>query len=160
MNGLETAVVNPDKEKEINLIREVSHIGKMNKVKPTKVDLWIESYRNEFFLFDIKTAKPNAGAFREFKRTLLEWCAAVFAVNPDADIKTMIAIPYNPYEPEPYKRWTIRGMLDLDNELIVGKEFWDFLGGEGSYEGLLDCFEKVGIDMRDEIDNYFSNFKN
>ena len=51
-------------------------------------------------------------------------------------------------------------MLDLDNELIVGKEFWDFLGGEGSYEELLDCFEEVGIDMRDEIDNYFSNFRN
>jgi type II restriction enzyme len=67
---------------------------------------------------------------------------------------------FRDYKPEPYKRWTIRGMLDLDNELIVGKKFWDFLGGEGSYEELLDCFEEVGIDMRDEIDNYFSNFRN
>jgi len=24
---------------------------------------------------------------------------------------------------------------------------------------LLDCFEKTGIEMRDEIDNYFSKFQ-
>jgi type II restriction enzyme len=53
----------------------------------------------------------------------------------------------------------MRGMLDLDKELKVGKEFWDFIGGEGAYESLLDCFEKVGIEMREEIDNYFKKFQ-
>ena len=86
------------------------------------------------FLFDIKTAKPNAGGFKEFKRTLLEWVAAVLADTPDAKVNSLIAIPYNPYAPEPYNRWTMRGMLDLPNELKVAEEFWDFLGGEGAYE--------------------------
>ena len=49
-------------------------------------------------------------------------------------------------------------MLDLDNELKVGNEFWDFLGGCGTYQDLLDCFERVGIELRDEIDAYFANF--
>ena len=89
---------------------------------------------------------------------MLEWTAAIFALNPDAKVNTLIAIPYNPYEPEPYKRWTMRGMLDLDKELKVGKEFWDFIGGDGAYEELLDCFEKVGLEMREEIDNYFKKF--
>ena len=52
-----------------------------------------------FTLFDIKTAKPNAGGFKEFKRTLLEWVAATLAINPDANVQSIIAIPYNPYEP-------------------------------------------------------------
>lgn len=52
----------------------------------------------------------------------------------------------------------MRGMLDLDNELKVGAEFWNFLGGEGAYQDLLDCFERVGIELRDEIDEYFSRF--
>ena len=159
MNGLETATKEPNKEKEIELLREVSQIGEMNTVRPTKVDLWLESENEELFLFDIKTAKPNAGGFREFKRTLLEWTACIFVKNPNAKVNTLIAIPYNPYEPEPYKRWTMRGMLDLDKELKVGKEFWDFIGGEGAYESLLDCFEKVGIEMREEIDNYFKKFQ-
>lgn len=159
MNGLETAEKAPDKKAEIEKIREAAQKGEMNNVCLTKVDLWIEGKSGELFLFDIKTAKPNAGGFKEFKRTLLEWCAAIFAVNPNANVNTLIAIPYNPYEPNPYKRWTMRGMLDLNNELLVGKEFWDFLGGEGAYEELLDCFEKTGIEMRDEIDNYFSKFQ-
>ena len=52
----------------------------------------------------------------------------------------------------------MRGMLDLKNELKVGKELWDFLGGVGAYEDLLDCFERVGIELRDEIDDYFARF--
>jgi len=50
-------------------------------------------------------------------------------------------------------------MLDLDNELKVAGEFWDFLGGEGAYLELLVCFERVGIELRPEIDAYFSKFK-
>ena len=67
-------------------------------------------------------------------------------------------IHYNPYEPEPYKRWTLRRMLEIENQsqLIVGKEFWNFLaGGEEIYQDLLDCFEKVGSKMRYEIDRHF-----
>jgi|GEM_PF-3710704 len=41
---------------------------------------------------------------------------------------TIIAIPYNPYEPNPYSRWTIDGLLNIENELKVVEEFWDFLG--------------------------------
>jgi type II restriction enzyme len=77
---------------------------------------------------------------------------------PHATVQTLIAIPYNPYEPEPYSRWTMRGMLDLENELKVAAEFWDFLGGEGTYIQLLDCFEKAGLELRPEIDDCFSRY--
>ena len=79
-------------------------------------------------------------------------------INPDAKIYSGLAIPYNPYEPSPYKRWTFQGMFDLDNELMVADEFWTFLGGENTYEQLLIVFEKVGIDLRPEIDNKFATF--
>ncbi len=32
-------------------------------------------------------------------------------------------------------------------------------GGEGTYEDLLDVFERTGIELREEIDNKFSEFK-
>lgn len=110
-------------------------------------------------LFDIKTPKPNISNFKDFKRTLLEWVAIYLLEDKDANINSYIAIPYNPYEPKPYERWTLKGMLDIENELMVGEEFWDFLGGKGSYKCLLDCFERVGIELRPEIDKYFSKFK-
>lgn len=50
-------------------------------------------------------------------------------------------------------------MLVLNEELKVAEEFWDFLGGVGAYKEILDCFERVGIELRSEIDEYFSRFK-
>jgi type II restriction enzyme len=52
----------------------------------------------------------------------------------------------------------MQGMLDLKLELKVAEEFWDFLGGQGTYQQLLDIFEKVGIELRPEIDEYFSKY--
>ena len=158
LDNLTTAASSPNKVEEVRAIRKVCINGPRRKVRPTRVDLFLETYSGEFYLFDLKTAKPNVGNFREFKRTLLEWVAIVLTSDPSAKINTIIAIPYNPYEPEPYNRWTIRGMLDLKNELKVADEFWDFLGGRGTYQDLLECFEHVGIELRDEIDEYFAKF--
>jgi type II restriction enzyme len=122
------------------------------------VDLFVESKSGEQYLFDLKTVKPNKGDFQKFKQTLLEWAGIAYTQNRESKINTLIAIPYNPYEPQPYQRWTMAGMLDLEHELKVAEEFWDFLGGKGSYTELLDCFERAGIELRSEIDEYFKRF--
>lgn len=158
MDALTAANSKPNKLDEIEAIRKVAQSGKMKTVKPTKVDIWLQSHDKQFYLFDIKTAKPNKGGFKEYKRTLLEWTACILAENPKVKINTLIAIPYNPYEPKPYSRWTMAGMLDLENELKVADEFWGFLGGQGTYLQLLDIFEKVGVELRPEIDNYFARY--
>jgi hypothetical protein len=44
------------------------------------------------------------------------------------------------------------------NELKVANEFWDFLGGDGAYQQLLDSFERVGIELRTKIDAYFARY--
>ena len=159
IDGLTSASSTPNKEKEVEMIRNVCQRGEMKKIKTTRVDLFLETTDHERYFIDIKTAKPNAGGFKEFKRTLLEWVAVVLAEDPLTKIHTLVAIPYNPYEPKPYDRWTIRGMLDMGEELKVAQEFWDFLSYEGAYQDLLDCFERVGIFLREEIDSYFSRFR-
>jgi len=158
MDNLTSAIIRPDKIKELELIRQSINPSKVRKTKPTVIDLFLQDSKGNIYLIDIKTAKPNKGNFKEFKRTLLEWAAVYFLNDPKAKVNTLLAIPYNPYEPNPYARWTMAGMIDIKNELMVGKEFWDFLGGKETYEDLLICFETAGIDMSDEIDNYFSKF--
>ncbi len=158
MNDL-TIGNSPNKIDEIERIRKVCTKGTMNKIKTIKVDLFVKSNDGGIHLFDLKTAKPNISNFKDFKRTLLEWIAIYLAKHPNADVHSYVAIPYNPYEPKPYERWTLKGMLDLDNELKVAEEFWDFLGGDGVYLELLNCFERVGIELKPEIDEYFSKFK-
>ncbi len=148
-----------NKTDEIERIRKVSQSGAENKLKSVKVDLFLVSQNDEVFMFDLKTVKPNKGDFISYKRNMLEWLAVFFYQNPTAKANTIISIPYNPYEPKPYVRWTMKGMLDLKKEVMVAEEFWDFLSGPGTYNDLLDCFEKAGIELRPEIDEYFTKFK-
>ncbi|HPN37158.1 MAG TPA: TdeIII family type II restriction endonuclease [Melioribacteraceae bacterium] len=159
IDELATQNIIPTKEQEIERLRKVCRTGTKIPVKLTKVDLKLIDFDDKIYLIDIKTAKPNFGQFKEFKRTLLEWVAATLADNPTADIQTLIAIPYNPYEPKPYDRWTMKGMIDINNELKVAAEFWDFLSKTTVYNDLLDLFEEVGNILRPEIDKYFSKFR-
>lgn len=158
MDGLTTATSSPDKPREVERLRKVATTGEMISAKPTLADLAVGN-DEEIYLFDLKTAKPNIGDFQKFKRMFLEWSAISLAKNPERHVHTALAIPYNPYYPAPYKRWTIRGMIDLKRELFVAEDFWDFLGGAGAFESLLTIFEKVGIELRTEIDDAFSKFK-
>lgn len=158
MNELTTGN-SPKKSEEIARIRKVCNKGTMNKLKTVKVDLFVKGRDGAIHLFDLKTAKPNISNFKDFKRTLLEWAAIYLSGHPTEDVHSYIAIPYNPYEPKPYERWTLKGMLDLDKELKVAEEFWGFLGGRGAYSELLNCFERAGLELRPEIDKYFSKFK-
>jgi len=158
MDSLAVATSSPNKIEEIEAIRNVCRSGVMKTVKPTKVDIKLIGHDGTIYLIDLKTAKPNAGGFKEFKRTLLEWVATTLAANPTANVQTIIAIPYNPYAPQPYARWTMRGMLDLEHELKVAEEFWDFLGGQGAYTDLLDIFERIGLELRPEIDACFARY--
>lgn len=48
--------------------------------------------------------------------------------------------------------------IQADNELKVAAEFWDFLGGQGAYNDLLDIFERIGLELRPEIEDYFARY--
>jgi type II restriction enzyme len=157
INRLSVADTAPNKQNELDEIRRATNTEKINIIKTVKADIFLENKGGEMFFIDLKTAKPNISNFKDFKRTLLEWAAIAYTQNIQAKIHTLIAIPYNPYEPKPYERWTIKGMLDDKHELMVGREFWDFLGGRGTYDNLLECFEIAGIQLRTELDNNLFN---
>jgi hypothetical protein len=148
-----------NKPDETEIIRKVAQEGELNQLKSVKVDLFLISKKDEVYMFDLKTVKPNKTDFVSYKRNLLEWLAVYLYENPKATVHTLISIPYNPYHPKPYARWTMKGMLDLKNEVMVAEEFWNFIGGEGAYDSLLGCFEKAGIELRPEIDAYFLRFQ-
>jgi len=158
VDDLRAARVKPDKPAETAEILRVAQTGPVKKIKRPRIDLFLESNDGVEYYFDLKTVKPNRKEISGFKREMLEWVAIRGAVKSKPKIFTGLAIPYNPYEPEPYDRWTFQGMFDLPNELKVAEEFWDFLGGKNTYEELLKVFEDVGIQLRPEIDAKFATF--
>lgn len=159
IDDLRAARTTPNKINEISEILRVAQSGDIRTIRRPRIDLFLEAQDGTEYYFDLKTAKPNRDDIIGFKRKLLEWVAIRGSVRPNVKIYTGLAIPYNPYEPEPYDRWTFQGMFDLNNELKVAKEFWDFLGGNNTYEELLRIFEDVGVELRPEIDQRFSSFR-
>ncbi len=155
INDLNADRIQVDKLKEIELIRDVARKGKKLRVKKVNIDLRLKLNQSQF-IFDIKTAKPNKANFIDFKRTLLEWVGSALYENPEAEINSYIAIPYNPHAPSEYKWWTIRGMLDIKHDLMVGKQFWNFLGGNNTYDKVLHCFGRVGNELQDDIEFYIN----
>lgn len=158
MDELVAARSTPNKAEETEKILRVSQTGDLVTVRRPRIDLFVESLDGVEYYFDLKTAKPNISDFRGYKRQLLEWVAIRGAQDNTANVRTLIAIPYNPYEPQPYQRWTLQGLFDLENEIMVAEEFWNFLGGENTYEQLLSVFETVGLELRPEIDARFRRF--
>lgn len=101
---------------------------------------------DEEYYFEIKTVKPNIDIFTASKRKMLEWIA-----RKDKPIKSIVALPYNPYAPKPYERFTEQNLFDRNEELVIGKEFWDFLGGKNTYEDLLELFDITGKKFKSQL---------
>ena len=132
-----------DKEQEIKEILK-SKSGSGRKIK-IRADLFLKKGNEEYFI-EIKTAKPNIDVFVKSKQKLLEWIAL-----RRRKVNTILAIPYNPYHPEPYNRFTMQGYLDEEKELYVAEKFWELLGGKGTYKEILDIFDEVGKEFKDKI---------
>jgi len=96
--------------------------------------------------FEIKTVKPNIDVFTKSKTKLLELVARRRNL-----VKVFLAFPYNPYHPQPYERFTEQGVLEKGKEFLIGKEYWDFLGGENTFEQLLELFDFVGKRFKERI---------
>ena len=150
----------PNAAQEFNAVKSaVQRSGALGKVKLRLADLWLEDSDGAVTLVEMKTVKPNIAGFEDHKRQLLRWIAAVLHNRPESQVSAMLALPYNPHHPQPYKWWTMQGLFEKNVQVKVAEHFWDFLAGEEVYDDLLGCFERVGVEMRDEIDSYFKRFK-
>ncbi|MBD66531.1 MAG: restriction endonuclease [Halobacteriovoraceae bacterium] len=123
-----------------------------NKLEQQRVisDLWFRRGNIDHY-FSIKTVKPNIDQTMEAKRDILR----LYSVFPEC--KAYFALPYNPYGEEkklyahnpPFK---IFNMIK-DEVVLIGKDYWDILGGKGTYSNLLQIAEEVGEDTRKLLDN-------
>ncbi|MEA2053942.1 MAG: TdeIII family type II restriction endonuclease [Candidatus Thermoplasmatota archaeon] len=151
--------ISTDKIYEIEQIRKKIKRGSAKTDPDSVVDLFVK-IQNEENYFDITSAKPNMKEFVALKLKLLRWTALRLSQDKNINLFTRLAIPYNPYHPEPYERWTLKGLYDLEKgEILVGKEFWNFVACDNIYEELLDVFQEVGEELRDEINKKFDEFR-
>ena len=161
VNQLRAGLISPDKQKEKNIIKNsiISADNSINDPDRT-VDLFVINLDNSEEYYDITSAKPNMKEFATLKTKLLRWVALRYSVDNTVSTETMLGIPYNPYYPKPYERWTLKGLYDIDREILVGRKLWNHLYDEDIYDELLDAFKDAGTKLRPLIDNKFKEFKN
>ncbi len=101
----------------------------------------------EIYFIEIKSPKPNKDQTRQTKQKFS------FLLATYENSKAYYALSYNPYgeRKENYKWEFTKMFFDLDKEVLIGREFWDFLGGEGTYDEILQIFKKVGERKGKEI---------
>ena len=140
----------PDMKSEFNEIRDSIQKGKLLQDPDKRVDVYIKKKDGTEAYFDITSPKPNMKEFVALKKKLLRWIGLRLRTDKNAKVLTALGLPYNPYYPEPYSRWTKGNMYD-SCQLMVGQDFWNFVAGENVYDEFLDIFKEVGEELREKI---------
>lgn len=118
-------------------------------------DLFVKTKTGEEWYFEIKSPKPNKGQCLEATGRLLQIHAITHKKYPD--IRTFYATAYNPYGimKDEYRHSFAVNYMDLASEVLIGKEFWDLIGGPGTYDEILSIYQEVGKekgpDMLDQL---------
>jgi len=111
-------------------------------------DLWYRRGGAEHFV-SIKTVKPNIDQTAQAKRDLLKLKVAY----PQS--KVYFGLYYNPYgEKKLDYAWSLPFQIfDMHNDevVLVGREYWETIGGKGAYDRILEIARAVGEETKEKI---------
>lgn len=98
---------------------------------------------------EIKTPKPNYDQMRAAKRRILR----ISAVRHPTPVRAFVGMPYNPNGRYGPYGWPVTSIyLDMSVDLLVGSDFWNYIGNSSeTYDELLDCFYEVGATHRADL---------
>ena len=129
------------------------------RVKPTEQSLVTKRHDSDYYLIDKETGEnflielkiggdlDNKKA-RSEKEALLEQFAILSNTLPDkTKIKVFFATAYNRFgEGKPWRQERVRQFF-ADDELLIGKDFWDFVcKSDQGYNIVLEAYkEKAGL---------------
>jgi len=140
----------------LDLINEVLTIGSNDAIKRRRIfDLYLLDHDGNEIFFEIKSPKPNKGQCLEVADRLLH-IHAIRGKGPPS-VRTYYAMAYNPYglDKSSYNHSFTLRYMDLTNQVLIGNEFWNLVGGSGTYEEVLEIYREIGRekgpDMLDQL---------
>jgi len=135
----------PNHAREIEEIREVG-IGRGGETDLLmRADIYVGDYPGGPIFAEIKSPLPNLDVCAETKKKILTFETILSDQNP----KGYLAFAYNPFETRAkYKHGFTNRIMDMSREVLMAEEFWDYLGGSGTFDMLLEIIEKVGEEIR------------
>ncbi len=95
----------------------------------------------------MKTPLPNLDIAAESKRKILYY---LLIKNREgvSGARGVMAFTYNPFGTRAeYGHSMTKRIMDMQYEVVMGKEFWDLIAGPGTYAELLNIIEEVRTEL-------------
>lgn len=153
LNNLEHATigkerVRPDWDKEFIYILE----GKGELIPVTVIcDVFAEDIQNKKrYAFEIKAPLPNSDQTKVSKEKILK----LLSMQPAQVDAAYFVLPYNPYGKKADYKWSFPFRwfnMTQDKAVLIGEEFWDFIGGKGTYQLFISEINNLGKEYRERI---------
>ncbi|KAA3631237.1 MAG: TdeIII family type II restriction endonuclease [Calditrichaeota bacterium] len=102
------------------------------------------------YAFELKAPLPNSDQTKVSKEKIFK----LLSMDSPQVKMAFFALPYNPYGRKEDYNWSFpKRWFDMINDpvVLIGNEFWDFIGGHGTYKIFIDEVNKLGKKYRDRI---------
>lgn len=147
----------PSKEKKRktpNWSEELSYILEgQGKLLPTQVvcDVYAEDVNaQKKYAFELKSPLPNSDITKVSKEKIFK----LYSMEPRIIDGAFFVLPYNPYGKRENYAWTFPMRwfnMRSDSVVLIGEEFWDFIGGIGTYQMFISEINKLGLEYKNRI---------
>ncbi len=141
--------IRPDWDNELKYILE----GKSAKLIPVTVitDVYAEDKKNKKkYAFELKAPLPNSDQTKVSKEKILK----LYSMEPLQIDGAYYALPYNPFGKRENYSWTFPARwFDMKNDevVLIGDEFWEKIGGLGTYKAFIEAVNEIGPNYKNRI---------
>jgi hypothetical protein len=105
---------------------------------------------NKKYAFELKAPLPNSDQTKVSKEKILK----LYSMEPAQVDDAYYALPYNPYGKRQDYDWSFPARwfnMKEDPVVLIGDEFWEKIGGLGTYQSFIEAVNEIGKEYRDRI---------
>ena len=141
--------IKPNWDSELEFVLE----GKSSKIIPVTVvcDVYAKDIKNKKeYVFELKASLPNSDQTKVSKEKILK----LYSMESCQIDGAYFALPYNPYGKREDYAWTFPARwFDMKNDpiVLIGNEFWEKIGGTGTYKAFIDAVNEIGEEYKNRI---------
>jgi len=138
----------PDWDAELEYITEGQ-----GELIPTSVicDVYAEDISSgNKYAFELKAPLPNSDQTKVSKEKILK----LYCMEPAQIDGAYFALPYNPYGTRENYSWSFPARwfnMQKDKVVLIGNDFWDKIGGVGTYNAFIDAVNEIGAKYKTRI---------
>ena len=114
-------------------------------------DVFAEDVENrKRYAFELKAPLPNSDQTKVSKEKILK----LYSMEPCQIDEAYYALPYNPYGTRENYSWSFPARwfnMKEDKVVLIGEEFWEKIGGLGTYKAFIEAVNEIGREYKDRI---------